>query len=217
MRKFSALALAAVLVVSLAGCKSEGGVAVVDAARLYQESASGKAGIEHLQKLEATMQERLMKAQEELEKAPKDDALRAKFQAEFMGYQQLVQAEQQKVVETIHNQMKDALEKARKKGGYGAVLASESVLASDPKVDITDAVLKNMDGAPLTFQPVELKAPEMKKPEAKADEKAAPADKAAEMAAPAEKADTEKKMDDGKAAPADKDEAKVEDKAAEKK
>lgn len=180
MRKLSMLALAAVLVVSLAGCKNEGGVAVVDAARLYQESASGKAGIEHLQKLEAALQARLMNAQEQMEKSPKDEALRGQFQAEFAGFQQLVQGEQQKVVEGIQKQMMDALEKARKKGDYAAVLASESVLASAPKADITDAVLKAMDAAPLTFADVELPGAD--------GEKAAPAEKpAAETPADAEK------------------------------
>lgn len=157
MRKFGALALAAVMVVSLAGCKSEGGVAVVDTARLYQESASGKAGIEHLQKMEAAMQEQLMKAQALLEKNPDDEALRTYFQTEFGGYQQLVETEQQKVVEGINKQMQEALEKSRKKGDFGAVLAKESVMAFAPKADITDSVLKNMDMSPLTFAPVELK------------------------------------------------------------
>lgn len=190
MRKFSALAVAAVLVMSLAGCKSEGGVAVVDAARLYQESASGKAGIAHLQKLEASLQERLMKAQEQMEKSPKDEALRTQFQAEFTGYQQMVQAEQQKVVEGIQSQMMDALEKARKKGDFGAVLASETVLASAPKADITDAVLKTMDAAPLTFAAVELKAQTAEKPAAVEAEK--PAAEAEKAPAEAEKPAAEK-------------------------
>ena len=58
-------------------------------------------GIEHLEQLEAAMQEQLKTAQGMIEKAPNDEALRARFQKTFVGYQQIVNAEQQKVVQQI--------------------------------------------------------------------------------------------------------------------
>lgn len=158
MRKYGAMALVAVFVFSLAGCSGGDSVAVVDTTRLFQESESGKAGLAHLQKMESDMQAQLMAAQALLEAKPSDEALRAHFQKEFAGYQGLVQGEQQKVVEGINTQITTALEKARKKGKFAAILPTDGVLAYNPKSDITDDVLKAMNTSPVKFEPVVMKA-----------------------------------------------------------
>ena len=56
MRTISAIALCLMLVFATTGCAASK-IAVVDPARLFQESEPGKAGIEHLKQLEAAMQE----------------------------------------------------------------------------------------------------------------------------------------------------------------
>ena len=62
MRTISAIALCLMLVFATTGCAASK-IAVVDPARLFQESEPGKAGIEHLKQLEAAMQEQLKTAQ----------------------------------------------------------------------------------------------------------------------------------------------------------
>lgn len=72
MRTISAIALCLMLVFATTGCAASK-IAVVDPARLFQESEPGKAGIEHLKQLEAAMQEQLKTAQGMIEKAPNDE------------------------------------------------------------------------------------------------------------------------------------------------
>ena len=107
-------------------------IAVVDPARLFQESEPGKAGIEHLKQLEAAMQEQLKTAQGMIEKAPNDEALRARFQKTFVGYQQIVNAEQQKVVQQINGLMQKTLEDFRTKNGYSVIMNAEGSSRSIP-------------------------------------------------------------------------------------
>lgn len=67
-----------------------------------------------------------------IEKAPNDEALRARFQKTFVGYQQIVNAEQQKVVQQINGLMQKTLEDFRTKNGYSVIMNAEGLLAFDP-------------------------------------------------------------------------------------
>ena len=145
MRTISAIALCLMLVFATTGCAASK-IAVVDPARLFQESEPGKAGIEHLKQLEAAMQEQLKTAQGMIEKAPNDEALRARFQKTFVGYQQIVNAEQQKVVQQINGLMQKTLEDFRTRKRLASVIMNaESLLAFDPKSDVTKEVIAEMD------------------------------------------------------------------------
>ena len=155
MRTISAIALCLMLVFATTGCAASK-IAVVDPARLFQESEPGKAGIEHLKQLEAAMQEQLKTAQGMIEKAPNDEALRARFQKTFVGYQQIVNAEQQKVVQQINGLMQKTLEDFRTKNGYSVIMNAEGLLAFDPKSDVTKDVIAEMDKTKVTFAPVKL-------------------------------------------------------------
>ena len=155
MRTFSTLVLALVLAFATAGCTANK-VGVVNPARLFQDSASGKAGFEHLKQLEAAMQQQLVTAQGVLEKAPGDEALRTSYQQVFVGYQQLVNTEQQKVVEGLNAQIQEALESYRKQKGLAVILNSESALVYAPTADVTQEILSRLDAAPLSFSPVTL-------------------------------------------------------------
>ena len=170
MRTISAIALCLMLVFATTGCAASK-IAVVDPARLFQESEPGKAGIEHLKQLEAAMQEQLKTAQGMIEKAPNDEALRARFQKTFVGYQQIVNAEQQKVVQQINGLMQKTLEDFRTKNDYSVIMNAEGLLAFDPKSDVTKDVIAEMDKTKVTFAPVKLE-PITAAP--KADDKAAP-------------------------------------------
>lgn len=155
MRIFSALALALCCSLALAGCVSNS-VAVVDPSRLFQDSGPGKAGFEHLSRIEAAMQAQLEIARKLMEKSPNDEALRERFQKIFLGYQQLVGAEQQKVVERINDVMQKALDDCRARKGYAVILSSEGLLSHDPKVDVTNEVLAEMNRVEVKFDPVKL-------------------------------------------------------------
>lgn len=155
MRYFNRILLFTVLVCALTACTGAR-VGVVNPSRLFQDSESGKAGIAHLKKIETDMQARLTTAQELLKKSPDDEVLRSRFQQVFAGYQQLITAEQQKVVESINNQMQAALESCRARKRMTAILNGESALTYAPDADVTDAVLTEMNSAPLSFAPVEL-------------------------------------------------------------
>ena len=156
MRTISAFALSLVLVFAVTGCAATSKIAVVDPARLFQESDPGKAGIDHLKQLEAAMQEQLKTAQGMIEKAPNDEGLRARFQKTFVGYQQLVNAEQQKVVQQINGLMQKTLEAYRTKNGYSVIMNTEGLLAFDPAADVTKDVLVEMNKNKVTFEPVKL-------------------------------------------------------------
>ena len=155
MRIFSAIALSLVLLVAVSGC-TPSKIAVVNPTRLFQESEPGKAGIEHLKQLEAAMQEQLQVAQGMIQKSPNDEALRSRFQKTFVGYQQLVNAEQQKVVEQINGLMQKTLEAYRTKKGYSVIVNSDGLLAFDPKSDVTTEVISEMNQNKIAFEPVKL-------------------------------------------------------------
>ena len=157
MRKLGALMLAVALpfVLSLSGCTGTK-VGLVDPNRLFQESASGKAAIEHLKQMEGTLQDQLTAAQKLIEKKPGDEKLRIQVQQEFASYQQLASNEQRKVVESINTKVKSTLEVIRVQKKLDAIFASENALSFDEKIDVTNDVLTEMDRKPLTFAPVEI-------------------------------------------------------------
>ncbi len=173
MRIISAVALCLTLALAAVGC-TPNKLAVVDPARLFQESEPGKAGIEHLKQLEGAMQEQLKAAQGMLEKSPNDEALRARFQKTFVGYQQLVNAEQQKVVQQINGMMQKTLEAFRTKKGYTVIMNTEGLLSFDPKADVTSEVIAEMNQNKASFEPVKLEPITAETPKAAPEAKTEP-------------------------------------------
>ena len=153
MRIIRILALTLTLA-GLMGCAAN--VGVVNPTRLFQDSVSGKAGIDHLKGMESAMQEQLVAAQSALEKAPSDEGLRARFQQIFVGYQQIVSTEQQKVVESVNTQIQKALDAYREQKRMVVIMNTESVLTYAPAADVTDAIIAEMNKEPVTFTPVKL-------------------------------------------------------------
>jgi len=139
------------LVLSMVGCTSAK-VGVVQPERLFQDSASGQAGIEHLRQIEKGLQEQLAIAQKYIEKDPKNESLRAYLQTVFQGYQQAVAAEQQSVMESVNTQMETALTTLREEDGYAVLLNAEITLSTAQDADVTEAVLAEMNANPLTFE-----------------------------------------------------------------
>ena len=170
MRTISAIALCLMLVFATTGCAASK-IAVVDISGVIIFFVYFNTRLISISTLEAAMQEQLKTAQGMIEKAPNDEALRARFQKTFVGYQQIVNAEQQKVVQQINGLMQKTLEDFRTKNGYSVIMNAEGLLAFDPKSDVTKDVIAEMDKTKVTFAPVKLE-PITAAP--KADDKAAP-------------------------------------------
>lgn len=158
MRIFTTLALSFLVLVSLGGCVSTEKIAVVDPARLFEESDAGKAGTEHIKQMEAAMRTQVQDAQTLLEKSPNDEALRARFQKTFMGYQQLFNAEQQKVVTRLNEVIQKTLDEYRTQKGYTVIMNSGGLLPFDPATDVTAEVITAMNKTSITFEPVKLES-----------------------------------------------------------
>ncbi len=169
MRLFSTFAL---LVIMFLGSGFTGAtIAVVDPSKLYQESASGKAGLAHLQQMETDIQEQFTKAQTLLEKMNEDEGIRLALQETFGQYQQIVTEQQQKMMDVINTQIEEAIQLVRKEKKYTAVISTEGLLAFDEQADITKDVIAVMDKKPVTFEKVTIPALEAPKPAEKETEK----------------------------------------------
>ncbi len=153
MRVFSNLVVALTLV-SLMGCASQ--VGIINPTRLFEESDSGKSAIMHIEKMDATIQEQLVEAQQALQAKPNDEALREHLQTVFMGYQEMTTAERQKVLGEVNVQMAESLDAYRKENNITVIMNHESVLSYDEAADITDDVIAKMNQNPMTFAPVEI-------------------------------------------------------------
>ena len=130
-------------------------VAVVDSARVFQESEPGKAGIKHLETLHESMQAELSSLQEELQAKPDDTALHQKLQEKYMVYQQRISAEQQQVINILNEAIQKALDACRDQQKLALILGRDVVLSYSPTSDITDAVIREVNKAKVEFKAIE--------------------------------------------------------------
>lgn len=156
MRIFTTLALSFLVLFSLGGCVSTEKIAVVEPAKLFEESEAGKAGTEHIKQIEASMRAQVQNAQALLEKSPNDEALRARFQKTFMDYQQLFNQEQQKVVTRLNEVIQKTLDEYRTQKGYTVIMNSAGLLSFDPATDVTAEVIAAMNKTSVAFEPIKL-------------------------------------------------------------
>ena len=78
-------------------------VGVLDTARVFRDSALGKAGVKYLQDVQTELQAELDAAQKQLQEKPNDEALQAKVQEIFMNAQQRHNAENQQVITLVND------------------------------------------------------------------------------------------------------------------
>lgn len=190
MRKImGALAIAA-MCFALLGC-NEGGspnIAVVDMNRLMRDSAPGKAGLKFIETQQTGLQAKLDAIQDRLEKNPQDESAMRELQQVYASSQQRIQAEGQNVVTMLFDAIQRVLNDYRKTNGYAMLIRAEALDSYDPALDVTNAVMAEVDKLKLDFKPVEL--PEPKEEATQAGDNA-PAEAAPESEAGA--ADTQKK------------------------
>ncbi len=189
--------LALLLSLMLIACQqgegtSQSKLAVVDMTRIMRDSEAGKAGVKHLEALQADMQEQLNAIQGRLEKNGSDADAQKELQTVYMMSQQRMQVEQQNVVNVLYDTMQRIVNAYRTEKGYALIISSEAAASFDPKTDVTADIIAAMNKQKVEFKPV---APE-------GDAAAAPAAPAAEASKPADK--PAGKAAEKPAAPADK-------------
>ena len=197
IRYFMPLAL--LLSLMLIACQqgegsSQAKLAVVDMTRVMRDSEAGKAGVKHLESLQADMQAQLNDIQKRLEQNADDADAQKELQTVYMASQQRMQVEQQNVVNVLYDTMQRIINAYRADKGYALIISSEAAASFDPKADVTNDIITAMDKQKVDFKPA---AEAEKAPEAEAGKDAGQAEKPAEKAAekPAAKADKAAKAD----------------------
>lgn len=178
------LPLALMLSLMLIACQQGEGssqpkLAVVDMTRIMRDSEAGKAGVKHLEALQADMQEQLNTIQGRLEKNANDADAQKELQTVYMMSQQRMQVEQQNVVNVLYDTMQRIINAYRTEKGYALIISSEAAASFDPKADVTTDIIAAMNKQKVDFKSAAA--------EGAADAAAAPAVEAPKAAAPAEK------------------------------
>lgn len=183
--KKSILALCALtLCLGLVACndnKDAGpSIAVVDRARVYQDSKVGQEAMTYLKEMGQELQEEARTAQEAVQKEQNEETTAA-FQKALAKYQTMMGAEQQRVVEIIEGNFNETLAQYRADNNLSVILSKDTALSFDEAADITGKIIAEMDklevdlkaGAPKDEAKTEEAAMEEKADEApeKAEEK----------------------------------------------
>lgn len=189
-----------VLCLAVSGCQQTQEpavkVGVVDMNRLLRDSEPGKEASRFLEGMQKEIQQQIDDVQARLGKDPENENLQRELQAIYMGGQQRINAEQQNVVSQLLDLTQRLVNNYRKANGLSVVLGTDVAVAYDPALDVTNALLDEMNKQKVNFvsvsnpqpeAPAAADAPAAEAPapaaqDAKAAEKPAPA---AEQAAPA--------------------------------
>lgn len=144
------------LVLSLLGCQENSSfpkntMAVVDMMRVMRDSAPGKSGVKYLETIQAEMQKSLDEIQGRLEKNPKDESAMQDLQKVYAASQQRMQTEQQNVVNILNDTIQRVLNTYREKNSLEVILASDAAMAYSPKIDVTDAIIAEVDRQKVEF------------------------------------------------------------------
>lgn len=164
MRFFSASLLIAALGLALISCdgvSSGPKIGVVDMNRLMRESAPGKAGLKFIETHQTELQAKLDAIQDKLEKKPNDEAAVQDLQKVYAESQQKIQSEGQAVVTKLFDAIQKELDAYRKNNGYAMLVRLEALDSFDPSLDVTNAVMAEVDKLKLDFAPAAAPAEEM--------------------------------------------------------
>lgn len=175
-----------VLCLAVSGCQQTQEpavkVGVVDMNRLLRDSEPGKEASRFLEGMQKEIQQQIDDVQARLGKDPENENLQRELQAIYMGGQQRINAEQQNVVSQLLDLTQRLVNNYRKANGLSVVLGTDVAMAYDPALDVTNALLDEMNKQKVNFVSVSNPQPEAP---AAADAPAAQDAKAAEAPAPA--------------------------------
>lgn len=134
-------------------------IAVADVSRLMRDSVPGKAGIKFLEGRQAKFQKELDNIQDRLDKDPTDEVAMKDLQRVYSASQQQIQAEGQNVAAMLFDTLQRILDKFREENGYTLILGQDTVASFAKSVDVTDAIMKELDKEVLDFKPLPEAAP----------------------------------------------------------
>ena len=158
-----------VLCLAVSGCQQTQEpavkVGVVDMNRLLRDSEPGKEASRFLEGMQKEIQQQIDDVQARLGKDPENEALQRELQAIYMGGQQRINAEQQNVVSQLLDLTQRLVNNYRKANGLSVVLGTDVAVAYDPALDVTNALLDEMNKQKVNFElPLRPKLPPPKLP-----------------------------------------------------
>lgn len=162
MRKFMGICLAVALCGLMTACNEANTtvpagqfkVGVVDLNRLMRDSVPGKAGIKFIEAQQTKLQAELDAIQDNLEKNPTDEAAMQRLQKVYAASQQQIQSAGQNVVGALFDSISGVLNGYREKNGYAMLIRSEALDSFDPKLDVTNAILAEVDKLNIDFKAI---------------------------------------------------------------
>ncbi|MDO5483775.1 MAG: OmpH family outer membrane protein [Desulfovibrionaceae bacterium] len=129
-------------------------LAVVDMGRVMRDSEPGREGVKFLEGIQAEMQQKLDEVQGKLEKDPKNKEAQQELQQLYMASQQRIQMEQQNVANKLYDMMQRVLNAYREQQGYTVILAADVAASYSASVDVTNAVIAEVNKQKMTFAPM---------------------------------------------------------------
>lgn len=143
LRKLLLLPLLALTL--LVGCNQEsGGTAVVDLARVQQESQLVQRIQAHLGAMNQSLMAEAMQADQARKDAPGEETDKA-FNETMTRLQEKMYAEQERLGGFLGDELKRIMEEYRAEKGLDALLLKEAVASMDPSLDVTDEILSRLD------------------------------------------------------------------------
>ncbi|MDR3357294.1 MAG: OmpH family outer membrane protein [Desulfovibrio sp.] len=143
------------LLALLSGCLPWGekppAVVVVDVERVLRESKAAEAGRAHLDAVKERLQKGLDLLREAVEKDPADQRERSLAEG-LQTLRRQVALEEAAANRVVNGLLLEAVRRLRAKNRHTVVIARQNLLDAEPGVDVTDAVLADMNaGAPPVF------------------------------------------------------------------
>lgn len=139
----------------LAGCNANK-VAVINSARIYQESSAGKAGLAYLESVEQQVRAKAEAAQKVAENMPNNEALPLSLQQFFASCQEAMNSAQQEAVTSVQDLIKKSIDNYRTQKDITIIMQSEAAVSVAPTADITEGVIAEMNKASISFKPVNI-------------------------------------------------------------
>ncbi len=141
---------------ALVGCGANK-VAVLDPAKLYQDSSAGKAGLVYLESVEQEVRAKAEAAQKIAETMPNNPDLPVALQTFFADCQEVMNKAQQDAVSAVQDLVKKTIDEYRAKENISIVLESEIAVSADQQSDITNKIIEMMNKSTVQFAPVMVK------------------------------------------------------------
>lgn len=157
MRIYFALPL--LLAIFLAGCNETATqqgpkVGVADVSRLMRDSEPGKEGIKFLESLEEEVKGSLQEINARLEANPEDEAAIQELQTVYASAQQSIQIQGQNVAGALYDLLQKVLDQYRAEHGYDFILGQDTVVSFNPAIDVTNAIMAELNKQKIEFKPV---------------------------------------------------------------